>query len=137
MTSSLAAAIVAGAVLYAWRCNGQHRDLTARLTQAMADCCQARSRVLEEQAKNRRLTFLLASIGITPPRDGAPWPAPDPDPRPVHGPPDPAPTAPWWCHTPPLEADPEGELIGGVFHLDPRLVRTGEVVLPWLEGVGR
>lgn len=128
MNGSLAAAIVAGAALYAWRCNGQHRDLTARLTQAMADCCQARSRVLEEQAKNRRLTYQLAAIGITPPRDGEPWPEPD-----THGPPDPVPDAPAWCHEPHPDADPEGELVGGRFRLDPRLVNTSEVVLPWLE----
>ena len=126
-----AAAVVAALALYVWWTEGERRDAKARLTQWRDDCCKARALLLEERAKNRRLRHQIAYTGITPPRDSEPWV--DPDPRPVYGPPVPVPPAPAWCHEPVPEADPEGELVGGVFHLDARLVTTSEVVLPWLE----
>lgn len=45
-----------------------------------------------------------------------------------------APPAPAWCHEPldPERPDPEGELVGGVFHLDHRLVHTSELDLSGL-----
>lgn len=78
MTSTVGlAALTTALLLYTWRTAGQHRDLTARLTQATSDCCRARAKVLEERAKNRRLRFKLAATGFAPPRIGAPWPGPD------------------------------------------------------------
>lgn len=127
-TTDLAlATLTAALVLYTWRLAGQNGDLANRLTQATSDACRARARVLEFQARNRRLRHTLSVTGFTPPRHGNPWP----EPAPLHGPPEPVPDAPAWCYEP-IDADPEGELVGGIFHLDERCANTSETPLPWL-----